>query len=233
MEDFATFCKNQPSLLSRIWTSFKTKPKALNKRDNLTKLESIVKQELQAPIDNKLVENNFHGTLFEPFVNKDNFWNFIFALGMILGSVTIGFVFSLILMVLILKYFSKVTFIDRKVFNSQGKELSLEKQTPSAVFVILTTVASTVWISMHFSSYLNSLPNTLSAAIIISCFISIPTLFFILKNCPISILFNYDFYKIHAQNAPIPTRRHNDYYDEHHYNPIYSSSLSNIYHRKK
>ena len=97
MEDFATFCKNQPSLSSRIWTSFKTKPKALNKRDNLTKLESIVKQELQAPIDNKLVENNFHGTLFEPFVNKDNFWNFIFALGMVLGSITIGFVFSLIL----------------------------------------------------------------------------------------------------------------------------------------
>jgi hypothetical protein len=210
MEDFATFCKNQPSLLSRIWTSFKTKPKALNKRDNLTKLENIVKQELQTTIDNKVVENNFRGTLFEPFANKDNFWNFIFALGMILGSITIGFVFSLIIMVLILKRFSKITFLDGKVFNSQGKELSLEKQTPSAVFVILTTVASTVWISMHFSAYLNALPSTVSAAIIISSLVFIPTLFFILKNCPISILFNYDFYKLHAQNAPMPTRRRNE-----------------------
>ena len=178
--------------------------------EDFTKLENIVKQELQAPKENNGVENNFRGTLFEPFANKDNFWNFIFALGMILGSVTIGFVFSLILMVLILKYFSKVTFIDGKVFNSQEKELSLEKQTPSAVFVILTTVASTVWISMHFSAYLNALPSTVSAAIIISSLVFIPTLFFILKNCPISILFNYDFYKLHAQNAPMPTRRRNE-----------------------
>jgi hypothetical protein len=210
MEDFTTFCKNQPSLFSRIWTSFKTKPKALNKRDNLTKLESIVKQELQAPIDNKFVENNFHGTLFEPFANKDNFWNFIFALGMIIGSITIGFVFSLIIMVLILKRFSKITFLDGKVFNSQGKELSIEKQTPSAAFVILTTVASTVWISMHFSPYLNTLPRTLSAAIIISSLIFIPTLFFILKNCPISILFNNKFWSYIAANAPTPTRRRNE-----------------------
>ena len=229
MEDFATFCKNQPSLFSRIWTSFKTKPKALSKMGNPTKLENVVKQELQAPKENNGVENNFRGTLFEPFANKDNFWNFIFALGMILGSVTIGFVFSLILMVLILKYFSKVTFIDGKVFNSQGKELSLEKQTPSAVFVILTTVASTVWISMHFSAYLNALPSTISAAIIISCFISIPTLFFILKNCPISIMFNSKFWSSIEANAPKSTLRRKDTYTD----PSYSFLSHNMFHRKK
>ena len=178
--------------------------------EDLTKLENIVKQELQAPKENKGVENNFSGTLFESFANKDNLWNCIFALDMIIGSLIIGFVFSLIIMVLILKCFSKVTFIDGKVFNSQGKELNIQKQTPSAIFVILTTVASTVWISMHFSTYLNTLSDTLSAAIIASSFIFIPTLFFILKNCPISIFFNYDFYKTHAQNAPMPTRRRNE-----------------------
>ena len=229
MEDFTTFCKSQPSLFSRIWTSLKTKPKALNKKGNLTKLESIVKHELQTPIDNKIVENNFRGTLFEPFANKDNFWNFIFALGTILGSITIGFVFSLIIMLLILKRFSRVTFVDGKVFNSQGKELSIEKQTPSAVFVILTTVASTVWISMHFSSYLNSLPNTLSAAIIISCFISIPTLFFILRNCPISIMFNSKFWSSIEANGPKSTLRRKDTYTD----PSYSFLSHNMFHRKK
>jgi len=177
--------------------------------EDFTKLDKQTTQEVQLLLANKVAESDFRGTLFDSFANKDNFWNLLFALGVVLGSLTIGFVFSFIIMLFVLKRFNKVTFSDGKVFSSQNKELSIQKQTPSAVFVIITTVASTLFISMNFTSYLNSLPDTLSAAIITSCFVFIPTLFFILKNCPISLLFCASFWKENNKNTSSPDFNHN------------------------
>ena len=74
--------------------------------EDFTKLDKQTTQEVQLLLANKVAESDFRGTLFDSFANKNNFWNLMFALGVILGSLIIGFVISFIIMLLTLKYFN-------------------------------------------------------------------------------------------------------------------------------
>lgn len=130
--------------------------------------------------------------------NKDNFWNLMFALGLFIGSQTIGLITALVILPFILKRFNGVKFIEGKFLNSEGNELIIPKQLPNSFLVIATTIAPILIMGAIFDSYFKHLESVgIIIGLMFICFI--PVLFFIFKNCPISILFNYQFYKQNAR----------------------------------
>ena len=178
MEDFATFCKNQPSLLSRIF---------------LLKM------------------------------SKDRFWNFVFWFGMSTGlsaasaikgfpSIAIAlFLLTLIIVPLTVFLFSKTTFVKDSIFlTREGRKIDIKKDLPTRFPIVVTTVAFTVITGAISDKIGAAIPTILASTILINVFFLIPTLFFVFKNCPISILFNRKLWGYIATNAPMPTRRRNE-----------------------
>jgi len=158
--------------------------------------------------------------------NKDNFWNLMFTVGMILGwSITFGFgkqystaafisAWSTILGVpFIVRHFSKITFSDGKFLNREGIELDIPKQVPNGFFLVATTVIAVMLTGAIADSFAKSHPDSIINLIFLPILsielFFIPVLFFIFKNCPISILFNYQFYKQNARVSQKRSRLHN------------------------
>ena len=171
MEDFTTFCKNQPSLLSRV---------------------------------------------FSLKMSKDRFWNFVFWFGMSAGfsaassikafpSIAIAlFLLTLIIVPLTVFLFSKTTFVKDSIFlTREGREIDITKDLPTRFPIVVTTVAFTVLTGAILDKIGTAIPNIVAATILIN-------VFFVFKNCPISILFNRKLWSYIAANAPMPTRRRNE-----------------------
>ena len=208
MEDFTTFCKNQPSLLSRV---------------------------------------------FSLKMSKDRFWNFVFWFGMSAGfsaassikafpSIAIAlFLLTLIIVPLTVFLFSKTTFVKDSIFlTREGREIDIKKDLPTRFPIIVTTVAFTVLTGAILDKIGTAIPTIVATIILINVFFLIPTLFFVFKNCPISILFNRKLWSYIVANAPMPTRRRTDYQGSHKtlldnkfISPRFYYLPYNIYHRKK
>jgi hypothetical protein len=189
------------------------------------------KQELSTTTVVTTVPNEFGGIYDKPkqrkksFIdsrkNKDNFWNLMFAVGFIIGM---GLVFitapkapapwpiyssiifwtTLLGVPLVVRHFSKITFIDGKFLNKEGIKLDIPKQLPNGFFLVATTIGTAILIGAISDKLAKSHPmivDFIFAPIFLILFFFIPVLFFIFKNCPISILFNYQFYKQNARSS--------------------------------
>jgi hypothetical protein len=107
--------------------------------------------------------------------------------------------------------FSKTTFVKDSIFlTREGREIDITKDLPTRFPIVVTTVAFTVLTGAILDKIGTAIPNIVAATILINVFFLIPTLFFVFKNCPISILFNRKLWSYIAANAPMPTRRRNE-----------------------
>ena len=187
-------------------------------------MQDLIKSTTPPDVSASVTPNAFGGiydkrapkkTFIELRKNKTNFWNLMFALGFILGmglvliiapkapapfplSAIILFWTTLIGVPLLVKYFSKVTYSDGKFFNIEGIELDIPNQLPNGFFLIVTPILMAISlgaISDKFVEKSSMLINFLFIPSLLIVVFFIPVLFFILKNCPVSILFNYQFYK--------------------------------------
>lgn len=231
MEDFATFCKNMPKA-----------PKA-------------PKQQFINLTPNPVISPK------TSWLTKNRLWNFVFWIGMSLGistafslsgmntpsgefSLWSSFVFWLTILgvPLTVRHFSKTTFIKDSLFlDKEGNELNVVKNVPNGFFTISTTIAITVLTGSMLDKTFNDTSGAFGITLLISVFFLIPTLFFIFKNCPISILFNRKFWHYLADNAPVRSRKPSDnYYSQSGYtgrnifmSPVYKNHPGNIFHRNR
>lgn len=104
---------------------------------------------------------------------------------------------------IIVRHFSKVTFTDGKFLTIEGRELDVPNQLPNGFFIVVTTIGMVILIETILHKFPrmhgNAIVNLIVSPIFVISLIFNFVLFFILKNCPISILFNYQFLK--QQNA--------------------------------
>ncbi|EER20772.1 MULTISPECIES: hypothetical protein [spotted fever group] len=155
-----------------------------------------------------MLENKKQYSIFKKPISKDNFWNLIFWLGMSVGTLVsfflapkansgqgfsylalAVFLITLITVPLIVRSCSKVNFVKEDIFvNSEGRELKVPKDLPMAFFVIVSTIGSIILTGLLLDKY--KVSDLISILIFVPLLFGIPTLFFIFKNCPISILFN-------------------------------------------
>lgn len=145
-------------------------------------------------------------------LNKDNLWNLVFAFAMSSGfflAMELGKEYSkqafflswttILGVPLLVKYFTKISFADGKFLNKERKELNLPDQLPNGFFIIVSTILSIIITGAIIDSFngasVEEFAPRFSRFLLLSEFFFIPVLFFIFKNCPISILFNLQFYK--------------------------------------
>lgn len=212
MEDFSTFCKNQPSWFSRNSASSKNKPKWLN-RDRVWNLVFWFGMSFGFSIAFAIVGTNPQTRDF-PYLASVVFWLTI-----------IGVPF-------LVRTFSKTTFVKDKTFlSSEGRELNWDKDLPNGFLTIVTTVALTALTGTILDKISDPISSIFSSFIFVTVLFGIPSLFFIFKNCPISVLFNSKFWNFET-SLNKPNIRNNDYYNRL-LNPAYSFLSNNIYHRKK
>jgi hypothetical protein len=186
------------------------------------------------------------------WLTKDRVWNLVFwfgiSSGLSLGSFVkftlrmpdlfLVIVWSTLLGVpLIVTLANRTCFIKRDVFNnSQGIELTKE-QMPTGNFIWLTmlSVALTFVVSDKYAGR-----HALSAFFAFNGLLSGFSLYFIFKNCPISILFNYKFWDFKLYYGRQNSSSNQDYYDRMNRthnsfnkitNPGYSYRPENIWHR--
>ena len=176
-------------------------------------------------------------------LNKDNLTNLLFFLGMQLGlglsslcleisALLAGIFFwmTVIFVPLIVRDFSGVAFVGNKTFlNSKGESLVAKYPKHLGSVIVLTLLLAA------FCSYSDDNINT---AVLRLVLFLIPTLYFIYKNCPISIL----FYKTgrdkeitgitYITNSVHRHAEHSLSY-EMRFNPRYNYLGSNIYHHHR
>jgi hypothetical protein len=146
------------------------------------------------------------------WLSKDRFWNFVFWFGMS-GGITLSFsvpanaqaqyklstiliLLTILVVPLLVRHFSKTTFIKDTLFlNKEGELLNAEKDTPNAVLTIISTVILTAITGAILDKYFKGMSNIASSFIILNVFFGVTSLFFIFKNCPIAILFNCKMWK--------------------------------------
>jgi hypothetical protein len=204
MEDFSTFCKNMPT---------EDKPK---------------------------------------WLSKNRFWNLVFWAGMSFGislafsmsgmnspsgefSLWSSFVawLTIIGVPITVKHFSKTTFVKDSIFlDKEGQEINIAKDLPSGLLAIIATVVATFLIGAVLNTVFKDISADIKTSLTVSTFFLIPILFFIFKNCPISILFNFKCWRYLSANAPahsIKLSEHKNYVTD----PAYRHLSINLYHRHR
>ena len=203
------------------------------------------------------------------WLNKDRLWNFVFWFGMSFGLAVAHFtrinleipiitkltyIFTLIGIPVFISLVNKTSFIKKDTFaNGEGKILTKKQMPYSFALAGLSGIGVAVIVAETFfkkgdSSFITSL------VVSISLFSGI-SLYFIFKNCPISILFNRKFWTFefkaggfarnseHRASTGI-TNSMTDYYqsssynnscgsyDYQRYSPSHSNLANNIYHNR-
>lgn len=220
---------------------------------DFTKLNN---QDLQTP----LVATNKYGGIddtptqpgkgfIEARLSKDNFWNLMFAIGMTFGFVT-AFEFgreysttaflvswSTILGIpLLVRKYTTVSFTTAKTFlNSQGEDIS-SRIPKTLVWLIVFTIGVTALTGNIIDNHGKNLPEIVSSLLIFFALFFSFSSYFILINCPISVLFNLDVWKQKSDFSTPYQPRHKSAFDSSH-DDRYSLSRSylpcNIHHRSR
>ena len=146
------------------------------------------------------------------WLNKDRLWNFVFWFGMSFGFAA-GLVISeinskqntfsywssfffwstIVGVPMIVRYYSKTTLIKKDTFaNSEGVLISKKQMPYSFPLAAISGLAIAFIVAELFLSNTNF--YFISSLILSFSFFSGISLYFILKNCPISILFNRKFW---------------------------------------
>ncbi|WP_375331690.1 hypothetical protein [Candidatus Tisiphia endosymbiont of Temnostethus pusillus] len=135
-------------------------------------------------------------------LNKDNFWNLMFWWGMSFGlflsvfldeykyvSNALFWITILLVPYLVAKY-NKVKYTEDKMFlNSQGQNLM--NRLPKQLFwIIIAMIAVVALTGSILDAHWKEVNDFIAFPLLFSIFLFVPTLYFIYKNCPISILFN-------------------------------------------
>ncbi len=136
----------------------------------------------------------------DKWLNKDRFWNFVFCLLSICGwqltsflnDKNLSFVTSWLTLLgvpLLVRYFSKTTFVKDTIFlTSEGREFDVAKVLPNKLLTIVSTLVLIALTGVILDKKLLQVPDAVSFFIFTMIFFGVPTLFFIFKNCPVSIL---------------------------------------------
>ena len=136
-------------------------------------------------------------------LNRDNFWNLVFGLSFISGWTMIGFIGEdhpninfVISWLMILgipasvTIANRVTFTEEKIFlNKVG--MSLEGRYPKNLFFLIAlTIGLPVLVGLTMDRHFRDIDPMISNFMLLFLLFMTPTLYFIYRNCPISILFN-------------------------------------------
>ncbi|WP_341751202.1 hypothetical protein [Candidatus Tisiphia endosymbiont of Piscicola geometra] len=130
-------------------------------------------------------------------LNKDNFWNLMFWLGicfnMAMSEIFDSIFLTLITLFVVPKFlvmFNKVTYTeDKTFFNKQDQSLT-DRLPKNFGTVLALTIVLTAFVFIPFFMLNGVILFDLTATTFLGFLLAIPTLYFIYKNCPISILFN-------------------------------------------
>jgi len=201
-----------------------------------------------------LAAANAAPTVKSKWLTKDRFWNFVFWFGMSFGfaitfsvsskqqaKYSLGTIFIWATMIgvpLLVRHFSKTTCVKDNIFlNSEG-DLITEEQTPKSTFLALLAGVGLAFIVAETilpKGYNNFF---LEMVFFLSVFSGI-SLYFIYKNCPISILFNLKYWELRSTE-----RRKSSGNDDHHAkytkscrhrmnSPVYQNLPQNVHYRHR
>ena len=188
--------------------------------------------------------------MYIPYLlSKDNFWNLVVYFGIVLTvfageqleSATI-FICAFTITPYILTRFNKVRYLeDGRCINSQGDDLS--DRLPRALPLIIALDAMLV--SFKFFGLIAKTPDGFKGTVALGIIALLPILYFIIKNCPISILFNLEALsrnRIGATSCSFKTNSmlhtrpmnnshaHSSSRNELITSPVYSHLPQNVYH---
>jgi len=108
--------------------------------------------------------------------------------------------FAIVIMAFVLNRFNGVTVKENKIFNSQGKEIDV-KQVPKLGWVVAFSGIAT-WITGGiFDSHFKHTNDSIVFSVMFLVFFTVFALFFILKNCPISVFFNPKVWSIPSSDG--------------------------------
>ena len=196
-----------------------------------------------------LVATNAAPTAKSIWLTKDRLWNFVFWFGMSFGfssalilanigskqntfSYWISFLFwaTIFGVPFLVRRFSKTTFVKDKIFlNSEGNVIP-EKNMPDLGVIFLLTVLALAITGFIFDKF--KILDHLGTVAIAMVLFGIPSLFFIYKNCPISILFNRKYRELYlSNNDGYKTRTRNSSRFVTH--PVYKFLPYNIFHKRR
>lgn len=190
-------------------------------------------------------------------LNKDNFWNLMFLVATtlsimlsellsslpnlsLLGLVTL--IISLTFVPWLMIFLNRVCWIeDSKMFVSKQGRVINTKPLKFSLLVFPAIAGSVVVVPDFLETLFSS--NTLDRFIITLVFVSFfiaPVLFFILINCPISILFNKNCYRFSAGGVKFEQSRFVNHgfqvqkmLQEQYTSPSYACLSYNIHHRRR
>lgn len=132
--------------------------------------------------------------------SKDNFWNLIVYFGIVLtvlvaeqnGSALL-LISSFTVVPYILTRFNKVKYLaNGTCTNSQGDDLSNKPAVLAFVIIMLNFILCVFGDVAGWLSFLSSIPQPFKFTAFTCCIMFCPFMYFIIANCPISILFNID-----------------------------------------
>lgn len=208
----------------------------------------------------------------DKWLTKDRLWNLVFWFGMSLGlsiSLTIAmngkntntfsywstvfFWLTILGVPLLVRYFAKTTFVKDTIFlTSEGREFDITKNFPNKFLTIVSTFALVALTGVILDKKLLHISDSASFFIFTIIVFGVPTLFFIYKNCPISILFNSNFWKLRLSQEDLDLEAEGNYIKRSNYhsstlssssrrlsssdyitNPSYGGLDSNIYNRHR
>jgi hypothetical protein len=156
-------------------------------------------------------------------LNKDNFWNLVFALllflawtaGLIIPQPLGGIIFWLTFpcAVLLIKYTSVLTFDKEqlKFTTSQGRQI--QKLGVSFIFLLITSFFLSAGIAGVINEWVNMTSTTSGQLLFALLFSFCPSLYCILRNFPISVYFKKEAW-ITDQNGssyPSSSRSHKNW----------------------
>jgi hypothetical protein len=188
------------------------------------------------------------------WLNKDRLWNFVFWFGMSFGMAvtmsvskeqqakyslgTILIWATMICIPLLVRHFSKTSFIKKDTFaNSEGVVIS-KKQMPYSFSLAGMSGLGIAFIVAELFFPKGKLGFASLLAMYLSLFSGI-SLYFIFKNCPISILFNLKYWELRSTE-----RRKSSGNDDHHAkytkscrdrmnSPVYQNLPQNVHYRHR
>jgi hypothetical protein len=197
MEDFTSFCNN----LKKTQTT-PVKPLAL---DSLTNT-SVIPNEYGGIYDRpKKPKISF----LQSRLNKDNFWNLMFFVGMNLGFGIAGLIMvltnnntlssiamwvTILLVPYIVKKNCNITFDKEKLqFLNRNNEV-LNDRAPNFFLLLIVTFAGGGFTTFILASLKDFINPSIFPAIFTMVLIFVPTMYCILKNYPIAVYFKKEAY---------------------------------------
>jgi hypothetical protein len=184
-------------------------------------------------------------------MNKDNFWNLVFGLAFPLGLVVaalgaklypgIGLIVIGCLLIgipaLVRKNIKVIFTEDKRFLNSEGQDIT-ERIPNNLLLPILIAVGVTTLLGNPLGIHGQDMKTWL--VVILALFSTSFAFFFsfaayfILINCPISVLFNLDVWKQKSDfSTPYqPHRKSSSFSNDLYYSPSYRHYSGNTYHRR-